>query len=87
MFGQLVLAVGLALLGGVSAVNPTVRLNYTTYQGTALPNGITQWLGIRFAAPPVGNLRFAPPQDPLVNTTTQIANTVSIPRALLAIYW
>jgi hypothetical protein len=34
------------------------------YEGTALSNGITQWLGMRFAAPPVGDLRFAPPQDP-----------------------
>lgn len=66
-----------ALLAAASAVDPTVQLNYTTYQGTALPGGITQWLGIRYAAPPLGDLRFAAPQDPVVNDTVQIADAVS----------
>lgn len=47
------------------AVDPLVHLNYTSYRGTALPNGVTQWLGLRYAAPPLGNLRFAGPQPPL----------------------
>jgi len=62
----------------VQAVAPLVNLNYTSYQGSALPGGITQWLGMRYAAPPLGNLRFAAPADPIANNATQIANTVSI---------
>jgi carboxylesterase type B len=48
----------------VDAVDPAVTLDYATYEGTALGNGITQWLGVRFAAPPVGELRFAAPLPP-----------------------
>lgn len=30
----------------VQAVSPLVNLDYSSYQGTALPGGITQWLGM-----------------------------------------
>ena len=46
------------------AVEQVVNLGYASYQGASLSNGITQWLGMRYAAAPVGNLRFAAPQDP-----------------------
>jgi hypothetical protein len=49
---------------GVAAVDSYVHLDYSSYNGVALPNGVTQWLGIRYAAPPLGDLRFAAPQDP-----------------------
>ena len=44
---------------------PTVDLGYATYTGTHLP-GVSQneFLGIRFGAAPVGNLRFRAPQLP-----------------------
>ncbi|OQN99050.1 hypothetical protein B0A48_14911 [Cryoendolithus antarcticus] len=45
------------------AVQTVVHLPYATYRGTALSNGVSQWLGLRYAASPVGNLRFAAPQD------------------------
>lgn len=45
--------------------NTLVHLDYSSYRGVALPNGVTQWLGLRYAAPPLGNLRFAAPQPPL----------------------
>lgn len=63
-----------------AAVDPTVQLNYSTYVGTAQTGGtgVTQWLGIRYAAPPLGELRFKRPQDPVVNTTTQIADQVGL---------
>ncbi|GAB7356298.1 hypothetical protein MBLNU459_g7099t1 [Dothideomycetes sp. NU459] len=60
---------GLAL-----AVDTLVDVSYTKYKGTALQNGVTQWLGLRYAAPPLGDLRFAPPQDPLANGTIQVAD-------------
>jgi len=56
------------------AVGPLVDVSYAKYDGTALSNGVSQWLGISYAAPPLGELRFAPPQDPLRNATTQTAN-------------
>ena len=58
------------------AVSPTVDLTYSKYVGTALSNGVSQWLGIRYAAPPVGQLRFKAPQDPLYNSETQYATEV-----------
>jgi carboxylesterase type B len=48
----------------VSAVNSFVALDYASYNGVSGDNGISKWLGIRYAAPPLGNLRFAEPQDP-----------------------
>ncbi|KAL6870408.1 Alpha/Beta hydrolase protein [Trichoderma novae-zelandiae] len=55
-----------ALLFSVAgAVQETVDVGYSVYKGQALSNGVSQWLGIRYAAPPLGELRFAPPQDPL----------------------
>jgi hypothetical protein len=33
----------------VGAVDTIVDLSYSKYEGTALPGGITQWLGIRYA--------------------------------------
>lgn len=54
-----------------------VDLGYSRYSGKSFKDGTTQWLGMRYAAPPIGNLRFAAPQDPLRNTTIQAANGVS----------
>lgn len=47
-----------------AATDTCARLGYSSYNGAALPNGVTQWLGIRYAAPPLGDLRFAAPEDP-----------------------
>ncbi|KAI0382479.1 alpha/beta-hydrolase [Hypomontagnella monticulosa] len=58
----------------VTAVDTTVDLVCNKYAGVATPNGITQWLGIRYAAAPVGNLRFMPPQDPPCTNGTQVAD-------------
>ena len=63
MRGSLLLS-SATVLQTVLAVSPVVHLNYTSYRGTALDNGVTQWLGVRFAAPPLGDLRFREPQNP-----------------------
>lgn len=60
-----------------------VDLGYAQYQGQKLKGGITQTLGIRYAAPPVGNLRFAAPQDPITNRKVQAANKVIMARFLV----
>jgi carboxylesterase type B len=57
-------------------VHQKVALAYGEYIGQPLINGITQWLGMRYAAPPVGDLRFKPPQDPQNITRPHQANTV-----------
>ncbi|KAH8752354.1 Alpha/Beta hydrolase protein [Hyaloscypha sp. PMI_1271] len=56
-------------------VTLTVDLGYSKYQGAYAANGVSQWFGIRYAAPPVGDLRFRAAADPLVNDTVQIADT------------
>ncbi|TEA10748.1 Para-nitrobenzyl esterase [Colletotrichum sidae] len=62
--------------GGASAVDTLVDVGYAQFQGAVVSNpelGVTTWKGIQFAAPPVGDLRFAAPADPvqsgLVNAT------------------
>lgn len=62
----------------VRAVDPVVQLDYATFKGTALSHGVTQWLGMRYAAPPTGDLRFAAPQDPPKIDGTQSATKVSM---------
>jgi len=68
----------LSLTGLINAgeIDLTVDLGYSKYQGVDENNGISHWLGIRYAAPPVGDLRFRSPQEPVTNTTLQIADTV-----------
>ena len=70
---HLAITVGL-LFSPVLCVDSLVDVGYSKYQGKALNNGVTQWVGIRFAAPPLGDLRFSPPQDPVQNDTVQDAS-------------
>lgn len=63
----------------VYAATHVVSLPHIKYAGVSLSNGISQWLGIPYAAPPVGDLRFAPPVDPPATQGVQVhaADTVS----------
>ncbi|KAJ4022015.1 hypothetical protein NW752_000787 [Fusarium irregulare] len=65
------------LLTLVNAVAPIVDLSYSKYKGKDVGNGVTQWLGMRYAAPPVGALRFMPPQDPSRSRKVKDASKVS----------
>ncbi|KAL6921657.1 hypothetical protein FSST1_005683 [Fusarium sambucinum] len=61
-FSLVILALLLTL---ASAVAPIVDVSYSKYRGKDNGNGVTSWLGMRYAAPPIGDLRFMPPQDPI----------------------
>ncbi|KAF9001315.1 Alpha/Beta hydrolase protein [Cyathus striatus] len=56
-------SIGLALIS-VAAQDPIVQLLYGTFQGSTTGD-LDQFLGIPFAAPPVGNLRLNLPQPPV----------------------
>ncbi|KAI1000505.1 hypothetical protein K3495_g7690 [Podosphaera aphanis] len=55
-------------------VPKTIDLGYARYQGVEIEAGVKYWLGVRFAAPPLGNLRWRAPVDPEVNDTLQDAS-------------
>ncbi|KAL1673862.1 Alpha/Beta hydrolase protein [Schizophyllum commune] len=49
-----------------SIPGPIVDLGYAAYEGSFDPaNNVTQFLGVRYAAPPTGENRWRPPQPPL----------------------
>jgi hypothetical protein len=53
-----------------------VDLNYTSYEGLRLPNGVNAFLGMRYAAPPVGQLRWRAPVEPTRTNTVELATQV-----------
>lgn len=57
---------------------PTVDLGYASYYGTRLEAGVDQYLGMRYARAPLGNLRFRAPQEPSQLCKPQDATKVSI---------
>lgn len=71
--------VGPALLlsSAASAVSDLVKLDYAKYKGYSTSSGISAWLGMRYAAPPLNELRFMPPQDPPESSCIHKAQTVS----------
>uniref|UniRef100_A0A8H7XXZ4 Carboxylic ester hydrolase n=1 Tax=Psilocybe cubensis TaxID=181762 RepID=A0A8H7XXZ4_PSICU len=60
----------IAYLGRVTATtfidgsSSIVKLNYGSFQGS-VAGELEMFLGMPFAAPPIGNLRFAPPEPPI----------------------
>lgn len=50
-----------------------INLGYATYVGTTTSAGINRFRGMRFAAPPVGDLRWRAPVAPPTSTATQSA--------------
>lgn len=57
---------------GTCAAGTTVQTTYGAVCGIASTSvsGVNEWLGIPYAAPPVGNLRWQPPQPPTPWSTT-----------------
>ncbi|KAF6759864.1 Alpha/Beta hydrolase protein [Ephemerocybe angulata] len=66
------------ILGAISAFSaptkPVVNLGYTEYQGFPTAQGNIDFLGIRYAAPPTGDLRFRAPQAPEAVDGIQLAD-------------
>lgn len=56
---------------------PSVNLGYSTCQATNVSNGIATYKNIRYAAPPVGNLRWAMAQPPLQENATNTGSPAS----------
>ncbi|RDW71032.1 carboxylesterase [Coleophoma cylindrospora] len=52
------------LLSFTAALDPRADLGYAIYEGTSLSNGVNQFLGMRYAAPPLGQNRFRLPSPP-----------------------
>jgi carboxylesterase type B len=66
--------------------SPVVNLGYAKYQGTTLTGGVNQFLGMRFAQPPLGSLRWQAPQAPAkergITPAESVSSLESQPRAL-----
>lgn len=55
-----------------------VDLGYAKYVSSTNGLGVNEFLGMRFAAPPLGDLRFRAPQDALPENETIKADKVSL---------
>lgn len=73
VLGLILTVAGRAIARNISL---TPNLGYATYRGELAGGGVSHWLGMRYAAPPLGNLRFRAPQDPLTTSSVQLATSV-----------
>ncbi|KAK0482569.1 Alpha/Beta hydrolase protein [Armillaria novae-zelandiae] len=66
LFPALLITLALALEPCVAGLTPVIDLGYARYRGTfdLAGSNNTQFLGIRFAAPPTGSLRWQAPRTP-----------------------
>lgn len=77
MAKYILLAASIAALANTAALprqsvrRPIVDLGYARYQGISVSSGVNQYLGIPYAAPPTGDLRWRAPQAPLPQSLVQ----------------
>ncbi|KAG6830004.1 hypothetical protein H0H92_002695 [Tricholoma furcatifolium] len=70
------LSSNLAFAANVAATTPVVDLGYAKYAGSFnATSGVTEFLGMRYAAPPTGTLRWQPPQPPATTSGVQSADS------------
>ncbi|KAK0441069.1 Alpha/Beta hydrolase protein [Armillaria borealis] len=83
LFPAILVSLALALEPCGAGSTPVIDLGYARYRGTLDPAGSndTQFLGIRFAAPPTGSLRWQAPRTPEFVAGIQNA-TAEPPRCL-----
>ena len=55
----------------------TVELDYATYVGQSASPNVNQWLGLRYAAPPLQDNRFRAPKPLVKEVSTIQAQSVS----------
>jgi hypothetical protein len=60
-------------------IRPVIDLGYAKYEGLQLTNGVDAFLGMRFAAAPLGDLRWRAPVEPPKIEGLQRANHVCVP--------
>jgi para-nitrobenzyl esterase len=68
---------------GVPMPTPVVKTKYGPVQGL-MENGVCAFKGLRYAAPPIGKLRFMPPQPPAPWTDTFDASDFGAPAMQMA---
>ncbi|KAJ5921451.1 hypothetical protein N7466_009777 [Penicillium verhagenii] len=79
--GLVLLALITTSVGLDNSHSPVVDLGYATYRGYYNSTyDLNVFKGIRYAAPPIGNLRWQAPQAPLVNRTFTTSATEQPPR-------
>jgi hypothetical protein len=78
---RILLLATLALGSPFAPGSPVVDLGYAKYQGTTLTGGVNQFLGMRFAQPPLGSLRWQAPQAPAKERGITPAESVSSPES------
>lgn len=72
------LGLGLRHDGAGAGADVIVDLGYTKYRGQAFDDGTSQWLGMRYAAAPVGQLRFASPRP--APSTKKVQSALAVGR-------
>ncbi|KAF8886048.1 Alpha/Beta hydrolase protein [Gymnopilus junonius] len=80
MLHTLGLFISISALAKAAPAPLVVNLGYAQYQGVTVQDKVTnathtQFLGIRYAAPPTGSLRFRAPASPAFTAGVQLANT------------
>ena len=73
-FVNSLIAVAACATAAAPSCGPIINVGYAKYRGERLKeSGVDQFLGMRFAKAPLGDLRFRAPQDPVTETGIQDA--------------